>query len=93
MRIIPFKRLNMYHKHRVSMLYNMASNLIIHERIKTTYGKAKSLAFLINRVFRIGRNIDILAKRNIRSILRIPTAYNKFFNGLLEKYRYDDFKI
>ena len=69
------------------MLYNMASNLIIHERITTTLGKAKSLAYLINHVFKRGFKLDISAKRKIKQILRIPSAYNKFVHGLLDKYR------
>jgi len=78
----------MYYKHRVSMLYNMASNLIIHEKIRTTYGKAKSLAYLMNNLFKTLAPMDSHAKRKANTIVRIPLAYKKLMNGLLERYRY-----
>jgi len=87
MRNIPFKRLNMYHKHRISMLYNMASNLIIHERIRTTLGKARSLAYLMNNIFKKSYKMDTPALKKARSIIRLPIAYSKLMNGLIDKYR------
>lgn len=87
MRLIPYQRLNMYYKHRIAMLYNMASNLIIHERIRTTLGKAKSLAYLMNNLFRIASPMDTPARKKVKVIVRIPMAYQKLMNGLVDKYR------
>lgn len=89
MRLIPYKRLNMYYKHRVSVLYNMASNLIIHERIRTTLGKARSLAYLMNNLFKKIAPMDTHSQKKAKFIVRIPLAYKKLMNGLVEKYRHN----
>jgi len=69
------------------MLYSMASNLIIHERIRTTLGKARSLVFLMNNLFKKIAPMDSHAEKKAKTIVRIPLAYKKLFNGLVEKYR------
>ena len=38
-----FNRLSRNPKHRIALLRNLATSLIIHERIKTTLPKAKEL--------------------------------------------------
>jgi ribosomal protein L17 len=89
MRILQSRGLNMNSKHRLSMFHNMASQLIQYERIKTTRGKAKGLVCLINHIFKKSSKMDSIAKRYLRSRVRIPTAYNKILNGLVDKYRYN----
>jgi ribosomal protein L17 len=65
----------------------MASQLIQYERIRTTRGKAKGLVCLINHIFKKTSKMDSIAKRYLRSRVRIPIAYEKMLNGLMEKYR------
>jgi len=66
----------------------MASNLIIHERIRTTYGKAKSLAYLMNNLFKCIAPMDNNSLIKARKVVRLPLAYKKLMNGFLDKYRY-----
>lgn len=87
MRILQSRGLNMNSKHRLSMFHNMASQLIQHERIRTTRGKAKGLVCLINNIFKKGSKMDPIAKLYLQSRVKIPSAYNKITNGLIDKYR------
>jgi large subunit ribosomal protein L17 len=67
----------------------MASNLIIHERIRTTLGKARSLVYLMNNLFKKIAPMNIPAQRKAATIVRIPLAYKKLMNGLVDKYRHN----
>jgi len=44
------KKLGRNHSHRMAMLRNMVSSLIIHDRIKTTLPKAKEARKLAEKV-------------------------------------------
>jgi len=65
----------------------MASQLIQHERITTTRGKAKGLVCLINNIFKRSSKMDSPAIRYLKSRVRIPSAFDKITNGLIDKYR------
>jgi large subunit ribosomal protein L17 len=49
--------------HREAMLRNMASSLIVHERINTTTEKAKELRPYVERLITLGKRGDLHAKR------------------------------
>ncbi|GIO22976.1 50S ribosomal protein L17 [Oceanobacillus sp. J11TS1] len=57
---------------RMALLRNLASDLIIHERIETTEAKAKELRTIVDKMITLGKRGDLHARRQAASFL-----YNK----------------
>ncbi|BAC12102.1 50S ribosomal protein L17 [Oceanobacillus iheyensis HTE831] len=57
---------------RMALLRNLASDLIIHERIETTEAKAKELRSIVEKMITLGKRGDLHARRQAAAFL-----YNK----------------
>jgi len=57
---------------RMALLRNLASDLIIHERIETTEAKAKELKSIVDKMITLGKRGDLHARRQAAAFL-----YNK----------------
>jgi ribosomal protein L17 len=56
---IKYRQLNMDSAHRWSVLRNLATSLIYHERIMTTTPKAKELRRVAEKLVTVKPNIDM----------------------------------
>jgi large subunit ribosomal protein L17 len=83
---LNFQRLNKKPKHRFSMLRNMVASLFLHERIKTTQAKAKSLVPFANRLFFKSLNKNISNGIKAHDLIRVRAANYKLFTHLKYKY-------
>ena len=61
--------------HRRSLLRNMATSLIMEERIETTVPKAKALRPTVEKMITLGKRGDLAARRQVRGLHpdRAPT--------------------
>src|SRR5699024_10551575 len=57
---------------RMSLLRNLATDLIVHERIETTEAKAKELRPAVEKMITLGKRGDLNARRQAAAFL-----YNK----------------
>jgi large subunit ribosomal protein L17 len=57
------RKLGRTSSHRKSLLRNLATSLIIHERLVTTLPKAKELRPFVERVITLGKRGDLHARR------------------------------
>ncbi|WP_080876112.1 50S ribosomal protein L17 [Oceanobacillus timonensis] len=57
---------------RMALLRNLASDVIIHERVETTEAKAKELRSIVDKMITLGKRGDLHARRQAASFL-----YNK----------------
>lgn len=73
--------------HRLAMLRNMATSLVLHERIRTTDAKAKELRRVAERMITLGKRGDLHARRLAASFLRGKEATKKVFNELAQRYK------
>jgi large subunit ribosomal protein L17 len=53
------KHLNRTSAHRKAMFRNMTSELIKHERIKTTKAKAKVIKPIVEKIIALGRRVSL----------------------------------
>ncbi|SDR14740.1 50S ribosomal protein L17 [Virgibacillus salinus] len=60
---------------RMALLRNLASDLIIHERVETTEAKAKELKSAVEKMITLGKRGDLHARRQAAAFL-----YNKEAN-------------
>jgi large subunit ribosomal protein L17 len=66
--------------HRRSLLRNLATSLIIEERIETTVPKAKALRPQVEKMITLGKRGDLSARRQASAYLMTREAVNKLFD-------------
>ena len=66
--------------HRRSLLRNMATSLIIEERIETTVPKAKALRPSIEKMITLGKKGDLAARRRAAAYVMTDEALTKLFD-------------
>ncbi|KAF9917737.1 hypothetical protein FBU30_000553 [Linnemannia zychae] len=83
-----FRRLNRTMSHRKSMLRNLVTQLIQHDRIKTTLPKAKELKAIADQMVTLGKRGDLHAKTQAASFLREhEITLPKLFGPLAERFK------
>ena len=76
------RKLNRTSSHRLAMLQNMMTSLIVHEVIKTTVPKAKELRRVIEPMITLAK-VDTLANRRLAfNRLRDRDSVTKLFTDL-----------
>jgi len=68
--------------HRRSLLRNMATSLIIEERIETTVPKAKALRPTVEKMITLGKRGDLAARRRAAAFLMTDEAVRKLFDTI-----------
>ena len=69
------------------MLRNMATSLVLHERIETTVEKAKELRGVVERMITLGKRGDLHARRLAASYLFDDAAVKKIFADLAPRFQ------
>ncbi len=76
------KKLGRDSAHRRALYANLTSELIEHERIKTTVTKAKAVKPIAEQMITLGRRGDIHARRQAVAFLRSKDIVHKLFAEL-----------
>jgi large subunit ribosomal protein L17 len=77
---------------RMALLRNLATDLIIHERIETTEAKAKDLRSVVDKMITLGKRGDLHARRQANAFLykvaanEDENAVQKLFNDIAPRY-------
>lgn len=83
------KKLGRESSHRKALVRNLAMNLIIHEKIKTTEAKAKALSpFVDNLINTAKKNKDrkLHAIRELNRLINHENCSKKIMDVLVDKY-------
>jgi len=75
---------------REMMLRNLASSLLMYEKVKTTEAKAKTVRSLVERLITVSKKGDLAARRQLISTLPQPLAVKKAMEVLGERYKTRD---
>ncbi|TXL60991.1 50S ribosomal protein L17 [Cerasibacillus terrae] len=77
---------------RMALLRNLASDLILHERIETTEAKAKELKKVVEKMITLGKRGDLHARRQAAAFLYNKTndedkkVIQKLFDDIAPRY-------
>ena len=77
-----YNRLGRGPSHRRAMLRNMATSLILNEKMDTTLTKAKSIRPVVEKIVTLGRKGGLHAHRQAASYLFDKSAAHKVFSDL-----------
>jgi len=72
---------------REMMLRNLASSLMIYEKVKTTEAKAKAVKPLIERLITVAKKGDLTARRRLIEVLPQKMAVKKAMEVLGKRYK------
>lgn len=73
--------------HRESLLRNLASSVILYERVVTTTAKAKAVQPLVERLINIGKDGTLGSFRRLLSMVFDPKAARKIVEELVPRYK------
>ncbi|WP_077623989.1 50S ribosomal protein L17 [Sediminibacillus massiliensis] len=77
---------------RMALLRNLATDLIIHERLETTEAKAKELRSVVDKMITLGKRGDLHARRQAEAFLynaeanENEDAIQKLFSDIAARY-------
>jgi len=78
------RKLSRTGSHRRAMFSNMASSLLLHEKVETTLPKAKELVKVAERVIADAKNNRFV---EVRRIIKDKAVYHKVFDVLAPRYK------
>ena len=78
-------KLGRTHSHRVHMLANMATSLILHKRIATTLAKAKALRVYVEPLLNKAKDDSTHSRRTVFSYLQSKEAITELFRDISVK--------
>jgi len=74
--------------HRKSLLQNLAMNIIIHEKIKTTEARAKAVSAFVDKLINVGKKEDkVIAIRELKRLVNHKDCSKKIMEQLIIKYK------
>ncbi len=73
--------------YRTSTLRNLATSLILYEKITTTEAKAKELKPIIEHLINLARKKDLTAKRRLLGFFFDENAVKKVLEDLVPRYK------
>jgi large subunit ribosomal protein L17 len=92
---VAYRKLGRVTEHRISMLRNQASALLLHERIQTTVPKAKELRPFVERIISIakrslnapeGSTHGVIARRAVARDIADRAVVTKLFEDIAPRY-------
>nr|WP_017554015.1 50S ribosomal protein L17 [Heyndrickxia coagulans] len=91
---MPYRKLGRTCAQRKALLRDLATDLIINERIETTEARAKELRSVVEKLVTLGKRGDLHARRQAAAYVRHETAdaetkqdaVQKLFSVIAERY-------
>lgn len=91
-----YRKLGRTSDQRKAMLRDLATSLIVSERIETTEARAKEVRSVVEKLISLGKKGDLASRRNAAKTLRnveilneddsTQTALQKLFGEIAERY-------
>ena len=78
------RKLSRTGSHRKAMFCNMATSLLLHEKVETTLPKAKELRRVAERVIADAKNGRYV---EVRRVIKDKVVYHKVFDVLAPRYK------
>ncbi len=80
------RKLSRNTEHRRALLRNLATSLILEERIETTVAKAKEARSVVEHLITLGKRGGLHSRRLAARTCMTPPAVSKLFDDLAKRY-------
>jgi large subunit ribosomal protein L17 len=81
------RKLGMKTAHRMSMLRNMATSIVVHERIRTTDTRAKEVRRVLEKMITFAKRGDLNARRQAARFIRGNDVLKKLFTEIGPRFQ------
>jgi large subunit ribosomal protein L17 len=71
---------------REALLRNLATAVILYEKVKTTKAKAKFVRPIVEKAISMGRTKSVTSRRNLHQMFTLENAIKKILDELGPKY-------
>ncbi|MBP9869235.1 50S ribosomal protein L17 [Patescibacteria group bacterium] len=71
---------------RKALMRNLATSLVLYEKMNTTLAKAKAIRPIVEKLITVGRKKTLAARRQLHRTLTIESAVNKVLEELGPRY-------
>lgn len=72
---------------REALLRNLATSVILYEKVTTTKAKAKFVRPLVEKAITVGRSASLNARRQLHAMLMVDNAVKKIVSEIGPKYK------
>jgi large subunit ribosomal protein L17 len=72
--------------HRRALLRNLATSVLIEDRVETTVAKAKAVRPHVEKMITLGKKGDVHARRQALAFLQTDTAVKRLFDTVAPRY-------
>lgn len=72
---------------RRALLRDLATSVILYERVRTTHAKAKAVQPMVEELVSVGKTSNLAARRRLLSVLRTKGSVDKVLEVLGPRYR------
>jgi large subunit ribosomal protein L17 len=80
-------QLNLRKEHRNSLLRNLATSLVLYDKIKTTEARAKAVQPIVERLIKVAQKKDTMnAIRDLNKVFYDKNASRKMMDELKKRY-------
>jgi large subunit ribosomal protein L17 len=73
--------------HRKARTSNLVQALFRHERIKTTFSRAKEVQPVAEKIITLGKRADLHARRQAQAVVKDKTILKKLFTDIAPRYK------
>jgi large subunit ribosomal protein L17 len=81
------RKLSVNTSHRLAMMRNMATSLFLHEKIETTFARAKSLSSFAEKLITAAKPADLNARREVERDIKDQVVLKKLFDVIAPRYK------
>jgi large subunit ribosomal protein L17 len=81
------RKFNRSSSHRMALLRNLVTSLLLHERIQTTDPKAKELRRWADRMIGLGKQGTLHARRQALAVIQDESVVHKLFDSLAARFK------
>lgn len=71
---------------RKALMRNLATSLVLYERMNTTLAKAKAVRPVVEKLITLGRKKTLASRRQLHKVLTVESAVNKVLEELGPRY-------
>ena len=82
-----YKNLGRETSHRMAMLRNLSTSLVVEGRLKTTLARAKALRPFVERLITLSKKDNLASRKKAASVFYTHEARKKLFSSLGERFK------